>query len=132
MDTATAITLLLALLILCGTAVGLEELRAKRRLEPDQAPPAPEPDPLEEFLGHELVVHTRRPDDQSVRGTLLEVGTWLRLGKAAYLPASPGAPPAPADGFVLVLRGNVSSMQVLAAGASVLEEPAAAGMQTNA
>lgn len=79
----------------------------------------------DELVGRELVVHTRRPDDQSIRGVCVYSDALeLRLIGAQYLSGREGAP---LGGEVRILRAHVAFSQVLdapeLAGAA---EPAAA------
>lgn len=119
MDAATVITL--AMIIgAVGGLVALELAHRRRRR------PAPAPDELERFLGLEVIVNTRRPDDQAVRGTLIDVGAvWLELRRASWLPTSSNAgKEAPMDGSALIPRSHVAYVQALSsAPAAVLERP---------
>lgn len=66
------------------------------------------------LVGRTVVVHTRRPDDQSIRGVLAaHHADRLVLQDAIYMQV--GAPGAAADGLVNVPMASVSTMQEIAA-----------------
>lgn len=110
-----ATVLLFAVIIL--TAVSLLFIFALERFERRKygRPVAPPRDELERFLGLEVIVNTRRPDDQAVKGTLLDVGAaWLELRNPTWLPTSAGAgEEAPMGGTALIGRDHVAYVQAL-------------------
>jgi hypothetical protein len=99
---------LLAVGIVALAAVAIADV--KRERAPERAVSGPS------LVGKSLVVHTRKPDDQSVRGVVdAHYADRLVLRDAAYLHAS-GAQSA--GGLVDVLLINVSSWQELQAPAA--------------
>lgn len=70
-------------------------------------------------VGREIVAHTRRPDDQSIRGVLVRVdAAWLELGHAVYVGEEREVP---IGGVVLLPRRELAFVQILGAAGEVLE-----------
>lgn len=66
------------------------------------------------LIGRTLVVHTRKPDDQSIRGTVHAFDVQLVvLREAMYLNAD--GKHQPAGGIVTIPRANISNWQELPA-----------------
>lgn len=118
MDAATAIVVIAAL----GTLAGALYVTAVRWIDRPRRRALELPDPLERLLATEVVVNTRRPDDQAVRGVLLEVTPeWLELTRARWLPTRPGEEEAAIAGAALVPRAHVAYVQALGPAGAVLE-----------
>lgn len=62
-------------------------------------------------LHHEVVVHTRRPDDQTIRGVLIRRNRrWVKLEAAAYID---GETKIDLNGEVLIRTENIAFIQAL-------------------
>jgi hypothetical protein len=102
-DAAAVAVLVVALALLALNAAQLVALRADRRRREDGHPFAP---------GRTLLVHTRRPDDQSIRGVVAAVyDDVIVLDAAAYL--EPDGTLQALEGRVPILREHVAFAQQL-------------------
>lgn len=115
---ATVLAVGIALYLTVRAAVLYAEATNRRRAA--ALPDAPDAE-LEELLGTEVLINTRRPDDQSVRGVLTEAGPrWLRLERAAYVPSTPGGQEEPLAAGALVPREGIAYVQPLGPATGVI------------